>query len=233
MLQPRKDEIKNLIKLKTIKVLIKEKVPQEENTLPGRFALKLKSTINGTIIHQDLFVIGGNRDNLNKFMAHSSQRLQHSSIRRLMGVAWIHGFIVSTSDVTQANFQSAIPLSTEVLRIHIYQSCNYLTNNTCKPTNHSTFFPSKEACHYKPFDTITLSSSACCTCNLNLLYTLYTKIDNYMDFLVAISAMSKEKGRTISRKYQQKINSVLIQRNHTHPASSWYSDFGMIKNHII
>ena len=77
MQKAKLDEIRNLMKRGTFKVVLKEDIPDDANVLPGRFVLALKSDIDGKIIHKARFVIGGHRDKLKNFMVHSSQPCSH------------------------------------------------------------------------------------------------------------------------------------------------------------
>lgn len=75
MVQHRADEIKNLIKLTTFKVLLNEKFPEDANILPGRFVLTIKSTIYGSITHKERFVISRHHDGRKQCMVIRSQTL--------------------------------------------------------------------------------------------------------------------------------------------------------------
>lgn len=114
MQETEQDEIINLIKRGTFKVILKKEVPPDANILPGRFVLALKSTVVGTVKHKARFLIGGHRDKLKFYMVHSSQTLQPASIRLLLALETFFGFEIWTADVTQAYLQSTIPLSRDL-----------------------------------------------------------------------------------------------------------------------
>ena len=57
-------EIQNLLKRGNFKVILKEDLPQDENILPGRFVLSLKSTEDGMVKFKARYFIGGHVDNL-------------------------------------------------------------------------------------------------------------------------------------------------------------------------
>lgn len=89
-------------------------MPIDGNFLLGTIFLPLKSTTYTKINHEARFSIGGHRDNLKNFMVYSSQALQVSFSRLILGLESLRVFSVWTSYVTQAYLQSAVPLSRDL-----------------------------------------------------------------------------------------------------------------------
>ena len=101
-----KDEVQNLLKRGTFK----EELADGANALTARFALSIKSTVDGEIKYKTRYVIGGHRDVLKHYLVHGVQTLQASSVPLLFALACAHGFDIWSSDVKLAYIQSTEPL---------------------------------------------------------------------------------------------------------------------------
>ena len=58
MLQGMQQDVRDLIKHGTFKVIMQEELPTESNPLTARFALAIESTVDGKVKHKALYVIG-------------------------------------------------------------------------------------------------------------------------------------------------------------------------------
>ena len=62
--EAKKIEVRGLFERGKFKVILREKVPPNANTLPGRFVLVIKFTEDGLINYKNRFVIGDHREKL-------------------------------------------------------------------------------------------------------------------------------------------------------------------------
>ena len=74
-------EVCDLLKRRTFKVMLKEKLPDGANALTARFVLAVKSNPDGDVKFKARYVIGGHRNQLKHYMVHGGQTLQYSSAR--------------------------------------------------------------------------------------------------------------------------------------------------------
>ena len=109
-----KEEVRDLLRRGTFKVVLKEELPDGANALTARFVLAIKSNADGKIKYKARYVIGGHRDKLKHYMVHGAQTLQASSARLLLSLAAAFDFEVWTSDVKLAYLQSTKPLERRV-----------------------------------------------------------------------------------------------------------------------
>ena len=72
MMKAKKKEIQDLIKKGAFKIIMKKEMPSDSNSLPGRFALAIKSAADGKVKRKARYAIGGHRGKLKEFMAHST-----------------------------------------------------------------------------------------------------------------------------------------------------------------
>ena len=115
MRQAALDEVIDLLKRGTFKVILKEELPCGANALTARFIPAIKSYTDGIIKYKARYIIGGHRDILKHFMIHGAQTLQASSIRLLL--APMFGFNFWSSDIELAYLES-----TEQLRRKVFIS---------------------------------------------------------------------------------------------------------------
>lgn len=98
--------VKEFLERGNFKVILNEEVSPDRSPFPGRFAMKTESTEAGKPKFTARFVVEGNLEKLKNLMIHSSQTLQPSSVRFILGMAIAHEFDVWTSDVFQAYLQT-------------------------------------------------------------------------------------------------------------------------------
>ena len=108
------EEVRDLPKRKTFKVILKEELPDGADALTARFVLAIKSTIDGEVKYKARYVMDGLRDVLKHFMVLGAQTLQASSARLLLALASIFKFEVWPSDMKLAYLQSTEPLRRRV-----------------------------------------------------------------------------------------------------------------------
>ena len=108
------NEVRDLLRRGTFKVILKEELSDGANALTARFVLAIKSNADGQIKHKARYVIGGHRDSLKQFMVHGAQTLQASSARLILALATMFEFHVWSSDVKLAYLQSTEPLTRRV-----------------------------------------------------------------------------------------------------------------------
>ena len=107
-------EISDLTQRGAFRVIDKNGLPPNANILPARFVLAIKTSADGRIRYKARYVIGGHRDKLKQYIVHDSQTVHASSIRILVAIAAIFGFIVWSSDVKLAYLQSREPMNRRV-----------------------------------------------------------------------------------------------------------------------
>ena len=110
MLKAKLDEVSDLLRRGTFKVILKGELPDGANALTARFVLAIKSSIDDKIKYKARYVVGGHLDVLKNYLAHGSQTLQSSSTRLLVALAYAQEFKVWSSDVKLAYLQSTEPL---------------------------------------------------------------------------------------------------------------------------
>ncbi len=113
MAEAKREEIRRLLKRKTFKVILQEKVPPNATIFPWRFVLAVKSTKDGKVKFKSGYAIDGHRDRMKDVMVHDAATLQPQSVRLLLALAEMHNFDIWTSDVRKAYLQSSEPLSRE------------------------------------------------------------------------------------------------------------------------
>ena len=68
-------EVQDLLNRGKFKFMLKEGVPDGENTLTARFILGMKSNANGKIKYKERYVTGGNRDKLEQHIQNSRNNI--------------------------------------------------------------------------------------------------------------------------------------------------------------
>ena len=72
MLVAIREEVRDLSKRGTFKVLLKKELPDGANALTARFVLAIKSNADGETKYKSRYIIGGHRDVLKHFMVHGA-----------------------------------------------------------------------------------------------------------------------------------------------------------------
>ena len=112
------NEVCDLLKHETFKVLLGEELRDGANALTARFVLAIKSNAEGKIQCKAGYVVGCHRDRLKHFMVHISQTPQPSSTRLMFVIAALFRLDVWCSDIKLAYLQSTEPL----------RRCVFITN---------------------------------------------------------------------------------------------------------
>ena len=108
------NEVRDLLKQGTFKVMLKEELPDGANALTARFVLAIKSNADSAIKFKARYVIGGHRDQLKHYMVNGAQTLQCSSARLNIALESMCEFDVWSTDVELAYLQSSEPLERRV-----------------------------------------------------------------------------------------------------------------------
>ena len=108
------NEVRDLRKRGTFKVILREEHPDGANALTARLVLAIKSNTDGKIKCKARYVIGGHWNRLKPFLVHGAQSLQESSARLLLAIAAMFDFDLWSCDVKLAYLQSSEPLTRRV-----------------------------------------------------------------------------------------------------------------------
>lgn len=78
MTAAKKEEMSNVFRSGTCKIMLKEEVPADGNVLSGRFVLSINSSEDGIIKYKARYVIGEHRDKFKDMMVYSNSALEPS-----------------------------------------------------------------------------------------------------------------------------------------------------------
>ena len=107
-------EICGLLSRKPFQAVHINTVPREANVLGGRFVLTLKGSETSEEKPKARYVVQGHKDAEKAFVVHNLPTVQQRSIRVLVSLAAVKGFMIFSDDVSQAYLQSDEQLSWEV-----------------------------------------------------------------------------------------------------------------------
>ena len=88
------NEIRDLIRRGTFKVVVIEEIPVGVNILTARFVLVIKSSMDGEIKLKARYVAGRHMDIFNGYIVQGAQTLQATSVRLILALNSIFGFKV-------------------------------------------------------------------------------------------------------------------------------------------
>lgn len=98
----KREEVHQLMKQGTFKLILKEDIHPNANVLSARFLLSMKSTIHNKTKWKARDVAGGHREKLKKLQVHTSQSAKPPSVSLGSAVAAAYGFKMWSSDVNRA-----------------------------------------------------------------------------------------------------------------------------------
>ena len=71
-------EIRDLVRRRTFKVVMRAEIPLSANVLTAGFVLAIKHKITDEVLSKTRYVIGGHRDRLKAFLVHRPSRYSQS-----------------------------------------------------------------------------------------------------------------------------------------------------------
>jgi Reverse transcriptase (RNA-dependent DNA polymerase) len=89
-------------------------MPENPNIMGGRFVLTMKDSGTSKEIYKARYVFQGFRDKKKTSLVHDASTSKQQSTKLLIGLAAIFGYMIFSTDVTQAYLQSAEPLLRDV-----------------------------------------------------------------------------------------------------------------------
>ena len=104
------EEVKDLLRRGTFKIILREEIPDGANVLIARYVLAMESKTDGSIKFKARYVVGGHKDVLKHYLIHGAHTLWTQSVRLMIELTAILGFCVWSTDVKLAYLQSAEPL---------------------------------------------------------------------------------------------------------------------------
>ena len=82
-----KEEVRDLLRRGTFKVILSEEIPDVANVLTARYVLAIKSKADGSIKFKTRYVIGGHKDILKHYLVHGAHTLWTQSVRVMIALA--------------------------------------------------------------------------------------------------------------------------------------------------
>lgn len=96
------------------RVVCKEEIAESATSLGDHFALTIQDAETDSPGFKVCFVVQGHTDSEKNMLVNSATNLKHVSVRMLLEVAAIFGYMILTQDVAQAYLQSAQSLIRKV-----------------------------------------------------------------------------------------------------------------------
>lgn len=89
-------------------------MPNDPNVIPDLFDLTMKSNLDGNIKSKARCATGGHCDKFKYLIVQSVQTLQAQSLRFLLAIRIIFGYVIWIANVLRAYLQSDIPLQQDI-----------------------------------------------------------------------------------------------------------------------
>ena len=100
------DEVRDLLRRGTFKVILKEEIPDGANELTARYMFAIKSKVSQEIKFKACYVLKEHPDMLKHYLHHNAYMLQAQVARLLGTLLAILGFRVWSKDIKLAYLQS-------------------------------------------------------------------------------------------------------------------------------